>query len=88
MPRTKRSLVDVDGNAVDRHLIVGQVVGVHLDERCVSDGVVDLTALRPIARCGYAADYTVVERLFRMSVRSARPRRRRPTLRSRHRRPT
>jgi len=60
------SLDDVDGNPIDRHVIVGQVVGVHLDERCVSDGVVDVTALRPIARCGYTADYTVVERLFRM----------------------
>jgi flavin reductase (DIM6/NTAB) family NADH-FMN oxidoreductase RutF len=60
------SLDDVDGHAIDRHLVVGQVVGVHLDERCVSEGLVDLTALRPIARCGYTADYTVVDRLFRM----------------------
>jgi flavin reductase (DIM6/NTAB) family NADH-FMN oxidoreductase RutF len=60
------SLRDVDGNRTDRHLIVGQVVGVHLDERCVRDGLVDLTLLRPIARCGYTADYTVVERLFQM----------------------
>jgi flavin reductase (DIM6/NTAB) family NADH-FMN oxidoreductase RutF len=60
------SLRDLEGNATDRHLIIGQVVGVHLDERCLRDGLVDLTMLRPIARCGYTADYTVVDRLFQM----------------------
>lgn len=44
----------------------GQVVGVHLDERYVVDGVVDLTRLKPIARCGYRGDYAVVESLFQM----------------------
>jgi len=44
----------------------GQVVGVHLDERYVVDGIVDLTRLKPIARCGYRGDYAVVESLFQM----------------------
>ena len=44
----------------------GQVVGVHLDERYVVDGIVDLTQLKPIARCGYRGDYAVVESLFQM----------------------
>ncbi len=49
------------------HIVVfGQVVGVHLDERCISDGRVDTAALRPIARCGYKGDYTVVDELFEM----------------------
>ena len=39
----------------------GQVVGVHVDERYIVDGRVDLTRLKPIARCGYRGDYTVVE---------------------------
>jgi flavin reductase (DIM6/NTAB) family NADH-FMN oxidoreductase RutF len=59
-------LPDVDGRPTDQHLTVGQVVGVHLDERYVVDGRFDITAARPIARCGYQSDYTVVERLFEM----------------------
>jgi flavin reductase (DIM6/NTAB) family NADH-FMN oxidoreductase RutF len=59
-------LRDVDGRELDRHLIIGQVVGVHLDERFIEDGQVDTAALRPIARCGYRGDYAVVDRLFDM----------------------
>jgi flavin reductase (DIM6/NTAB) family NADH-FMN oxidoreductase RutF len=57
---------DVDGRPTDQHLTVGQVVGVHLDERYIVDGRVDTAGMRPIARCGYRGDYTVVERLFEM----------------------
>jgi flavin reductase (DIM6/NTAB) family NADH-FMN oxidoreductase RutF len=60
-------LSDVDGEPTNRHLIVGQVVGVQLDEAAVADGRVDTAALRPIARCGYLADYAVVDRLFQMT---------------------
>ncbi|MBE2317866.1 flavin reductase family protein [Solirubrobacter sp. CPCC 204708] len=44
----------------------GQVVGVHVDESVIVDGRVDLTRIRPIARCGYRGDYTVVDSLFEM----------------------
>ena len=61
------ALTDLDGNRTDRHLVIGQVVGVHLDERFIDDdGILDVTAMRPIARCGYTADYTVLDRLFQM----------------------
>ena len=44
----------------------GQVVGVHLDEGAIVDGRVDITRLKPIARCGYRGDYAVVDSLFEM----------------------
>jgi flavin reductase (DIM6/NTAB) family NADH-FMN oxidoreductase RutF len=59
-------LTDVDGNPADQFLVVGQVVGVHLDDRFVTDGIVDTAALRPIARCGYLGEYAVVDELFEM----------------------
>jgi flavin reductase (DIM6/NTAB) family NADH-FMN oxidoreductase RutF len=59
-------LRDVDGRPVDHHLVIGQVVGVHLDPAYVHDGKVDTAALRPIARCGYLGDYAVVDELFDM----------------------
>ena len=59
-------LHDVAGNPCDQHLVIGQVVGVHLDEARLIDGAVDTAALRPVARCGGPGDYTVVERIFQM----------------------
>jgi flavin reductase (DIM6/NTAB) family NADH-FMN oxidoreductase RutF len=67
-------LRDVDGAPADQFLVVGQVVGVHLDERfVVAGGRVDTAALRPIARCGYLGDYTVVDELFEMLRPGAAP---------------
>jgi flavin reductase (DIM6/NTAB) family NADH-FMN oxidoreductase RutF len=61
-------LTDLDGRDTDRHLVIGQVVGVHLDEKFVApDGQVDTAALAPIARCGYTDEYAVVDQLFRMA---------------------
>jgi flavin reductase (DIM6/NTAB) family NADH-FMN oxidoreductase RutF len=60
------ALDDVDGTPADQYLVVGQVVGVHVDEAAIRDGRVDTAALRPIARCGYLGDYAVVDELFEM----------------------
>ena len=35
------------------HLVIGQVVGIHIDDRFIIDGLVDTAAMRPIARAGY-----------------------------------
>jgi flavin reductase (DIM6/NTAB) family NADH-FMN oxidoreductase RutF len=59
-------LHDLDGESTDQHLVIGQVVGVHLDEALIANGRVDTAAIRPIARCGYLGDYAVVDRLFEM----------------------
>jgi flavin reductase (DIM6/NTAB) family NADH-FMN oxidoreductase RutF len=59
-------LRDVDGRAVDQHLVIGQVVGIHLDESAIVDGAVDTARLLPVARLGGPADYTVVDDVFRM----------------------
>jgi flavin reductase (DIM6/NTAB) family NADH-FMN oxidoreductase RutF len=61
-----KELLDLDGESADHHLVVGQVVGVHLDEAFIKDGRADTAGLQPIARCGYQADYAVVTELFEM----------------------
>jgi flavin reductase (DIM6/NTAB) family NADH-FMN oxidoreductase RutF len=58
-------LKDLDGGDSGRRLVLGRVVGIHLDERFVKDGRVDSAAMRPIARGGYD-EYSVVERVFSM----------------------
>ena len=53
------------GMAVDCHVVIGHVVGVHIDDRFIVDGLLDTAALKPIARCGYD-QYAVVESVFSM----------------------
>lgn len=56
---------DIDGRTLDSHIVIGQVVGVHIDERFLKDGLLDTAAMRTIARCGYH-NYSAVESQFTM----------------------
>src|SRR5262245_27652910 len=47
-------LEDLHGISVNRFVVFGQVVGVHIDDRFIRDGRLDTAAMQPIARCGYA----------------------------------
>ena len=53
--------VELPAGAGDRvHTVVfGQVVAIYIDERFVTDGILDTAAMRPVARMGYM-DYAVV----------------------------
>jgi len=44
-------------------IVVGRVVGIHVDDELIVDGRVDITRARPIARLGYM-DYCVVDEVF------------------------
>jgi flavin reductase (DIM6/NTAB) family NADH-FMN oxidoreductase RutF len=56
-------LNDLEGRPLDRHVAFGQVVGIHIDDQFIRNGLVDTAAMKPIARCGYN-DYSVVEAVF------------------------
>ncbi len=56
---------DLDGRPLDCHIIIGQVVGVHTEDRFIKNGLLDTAAMKPIARCGYH-NYAVVESEFAM----------------------
>jgi flavin reductase (DIM6/NTAB) family NADH-FMN oxidoreductase RutF len=56
---------DLAGKRLDCHVVFGQVVGVHIDERFIVNGRLDTAAMKPIARAGYD-EYAVVESLFSM----------------------
>jgi flavin reductase (DIM6/NTAB) family NADH-FMN oxidoreductase RutF len=60
------ALDDVNGEPANQHLVVGQVIGVHLDEAFIEDGRLLTAKLQPVARCGYREEYTVVRELFAM----------------------
>jgi flavin reductase (DIM6/NTAB) family NADH-FMN oxidoreductase RutF len=48
-------------------VVIGKVVGVHIDERVLTDGKVDVKKTEPIARLGYY-EYTVVRDVFEMKI--------------------
>lgn len=56
-------LHNLDGEKVRRFLVLGQVVGIYVEDRYLEDGIVQTAKMRPIARCGYQ-DYAVVEEVF------------------------
>jgi flavin reductase (DIM6/NTAB) family NADH-FMN oxidoreductase RutF len=58
-------LIGSDGKANRSSLVIGEVVGIYIDDAVIVDGMVDITRMRPIARLGYM-DYCVVDEFFTM----------------------
>ena len=58
-------LKDLAGATLARVVVLGQVVGMHIDERFIREGRLDAAAMRPIARCGYD-EYAAVDQVFSM----------------------
>jgi flavin reductase (DIM6/NTAB) family NADH-FMN oxidoreductase RutF len=59
-------LVDIDGKPVHNHVVVGQVIGVYIDDRFIREGRFDTGLARPVSRLGYQ-DYSAVERVFSLA---------------------
>ena len=60
----------LDGTPSGNVMVIGQVVGIHLDESILTDGMIDPALSQPLARLGYL-DYATTDGVFQM----ARPRR-------------
>lgn len=58
-------MTDVDGVPLKYKLVIGQVVGVFIDDALIVDERVKIDRAKPIARHGYM-DYSVVTELFRL----------------------
>ncbi len=55
-----------NGDPRDNYVVFGEVVGIHIDEKYIKNGILDAAAMKPIARLGYR-DYSVVTELFQMT---------------------
>ena len=51
--------------AVD--VVIGKVIGIHIDEAVLTDGKIDVSKTVPIARCGYF-EYAAVRETFEMRI--------------------
>ena len=63
----------LDGAESSNYMVVGQIVGVHIDPAFLKEGIFDTAAAAPLGRCGYRGDYAEVTSLFEM-VRPVTPR--------------
>ncbi|BDA84911.1 flavin reductase [Aureimonas sp. SA4125] len=59
----------LDGAPSENVMVIGQVVGIHIDERILVKGMIDPALAQPLARLGYL-DYAATDSVFQM----ARPR--------------
>ena len=57
--------LDIDGNRSNNHLIIGQVVGIHIAEEAIVDGRFDVTLTKPVSRLGYM-DFNTVDNVYEM----------------------
>lgn len=48
-------------------VVIGKVVGIHVDDSVLTDGKLDIRKTQPIARCGYY-EYAVVRETFEMII--------------------
>jgi len=53
------------GDTPETYTVFGQVIGIHIDEKFIKDGLLDTAAMKPIARCGYH-DYSLLDETFTM----------------------
>ena len=52
-------LPGTDGSS-ENAMVIGEVIGVHIDESVLTDGLIDIGKLKPIARMGYM-DFAVID---------------------------
>ena len=57
-------IVRLEGEA--NFAVFGEVVGVHMRDDCIVDGIFDVTRFAPLARLGYR-DYSVVREVFSLT---------------------
>ena len=58
-----RGLGDVESS---NYMVIGQIVGVHIDPAFLINGIFDTAGAAPLGRCGYRGDYAEVTSLFEM----------------------
>jgi len=54
-----------DGTRARSDVIFGEVVGIHISDEVIVDGLVDITRTRPLSRLGYL-DYAITDEVFAM----------------------
>lgn len=59
-------MIGSDGTKSRSNLVLGEVIGIHIDDSIIVDGVLDIRKMQPLSRLGYM-DYSVVNDFFTMA---------------------
>ncbi|MGJ8514315.1 hypothetical protein R84981_000048 [Carnimonas sp. R-84981] len=62
-------LKDSRGSDIESWLVLGEVVGVHIDQRLIVDGVFDTVGAKPLTRGGGPGDYFTISEAARFDMR-------------------
>lgn len=57
-----------DGSSIDTWLVLGEVVGVHIDKALLKDGIFDTAAAEPALRAGGPADYFTISEALKFEL--------------------
>ena len=60
-----KRLQDKEGRPTDNYMVIGEVVGVHIDEQVLTNGLIDIAKARPVSRLGYM-DFATTESVYQM----------------------
>jgi flavin reductase (DIM6/NTAB) family NADH-FMN oxidoreductase RutF len=52
-------------NGSPNQMVIGQVIGIHVADEVISDGMIDIRKVNPLARLGYL-DYATIDNVFAM----------------------
>jgi flavin reductase (DIM6/NTAB) family NADH-FMN oxidoreductase RutF len=55
---------DRHGEYLQRPLVLGEVIGVHINDEFIDQGRVRADWMRIVGRCGYLGDYAAIERFY------------------------
>ena len=65
MECTLYKIIDLPGITEDNYngILIGKVIGIHINDEYIKDGKVDVKKIKPLARLGYF-DYSVIDDFF------------------------
>lgn len=58
-------LIAKDGTKAQSEVIFGEVVGIHISDDVIKDGMLDISLIRPLSRLGYM-DYSITDEVFEL----------------------
>lgn len=61
-----KRLRDRQAQPTNNYMVIGEVVGVHIDEKILTNGMIDIVKAKPVSRLGYM-DYATTERVYQMA---------------------
>ena len=73
VPRVKKSPVSLECKlykiielpGLRNNMVIGKVIGIHIDDKYLQNGIFDVLTFKPVARMGYK-DYTIINTKFEL----------------------